>query len=233
MTSPIALGLGIAADVTKGVVGAEAAQVQAAGQQLNIIGEMQKTIATAFGQEVQAQQYDYQSKIMDYQAAVADQNEKIALQNQDYEKNITTDKQWQKGAEWRATRAATVAAQGSSGINVNSTSSVDVRQSMIELGTYDQMQIQSEGMRKAYAFGVEANQAKAQADLYRYSSAMDVVQAANTRTAVGMTMQALPLQQQAYNLAGTAGTLGAMASIAGAAGSVASKWMDATKIGMV
>jgi hypothetical protein len=157
-------------------------------------------------------------------------NKNVALQNANYERDVGEIDATQAGMKSRAELAQAKAGQGASGIDVNSESSTAVRESMIELGNYDQMMIRSNAARKAYGYEVEASEAGAQADLYRYSSAMNLTQKANALTAAGMTEALLPIQQQSMALAGQAGQLSAQGSMISAAGSVASKWIQGVQL---
>src|SRR5215831_487525 len=134
----IGAAIGTAADVTKGLLGAQAAQVQAKGQQLGILGAMYQTIATAFGQEIQAQQYDYQAAVAKYQADVQDINTQVAQKNAAYERDLGEVEASQLGMQTRAQVADMKAKQGASGVSVNEGSTVSVRESMIERGQYEQ-----------------------------------------------------------------------------------------------
>ena len=228
MASPLMALTGIGASIVGGGIQAQAAGVQAQAQQTAIQGQMLSTIAKAFGMEVEASQYEYQSNVAQYRSAVAQTNANIADQNATYERDVGEISAQQSGMKSRAELGAMKAQQGASGIDVNSGSSVDVRESMIELGTYDQAMIRSNAAHKAYAYEVEATQDRAQADLYQYESSMNLAQKQNALTAAGMTMQAIPLQEKSMALAGQAGQLGAEASMVNTIGSVASKWTQAS-----
>jgi len=224
--------VGIGSSILGGITGAMGAKTQAAGQQIGIAGSMLQTIGQAFGFKAQAQQYEYQSNINQYQAAVADMNKKIAEQNADYELDVGEITGEQIGMKYRHDLGTAKAAQGASGIDVNSGSSVEVRESMVEMGQWDQALNKASAARRAYGYTVEAANASAQADVYRYTATMNTAQAANAMTAAGITEKALPLQQQAMSLAGTAGNINAFGSLVNTAGSVASKWTSGNMSGL-
>src|SRR5215467_2711732 len=225
--SLIGLGVSTAATIQGGKLQQEAAGVQAQGAITQIQGQIMQTIAEACGMQVEATQYAYQAQAARYKAAVADVNANIADQNAAYERDVGDIVASQEGMKTRADVGAMKASQGASGIDVNSGSSVHVRESMIELGTYDEMTTRTSAARKAFAYGVEAMQDRSQADLYRYESSMNLAQKQNALTAAGMTMDAIPIQQHAAALAGEAGAIGAQAAMINTVGSVASKWLDA------
>lgn len=231
MASPMGMvGMGMTA--IGGITSAAGKATEAAGAQTSIMGSMLQTVSKAFGLEVEAQQYDYGAMVAKYQANIDQINEATAKQNANYERDTADRKVEQSEMAARYNEGAAKAAQGASGVAINSGSSTDARESMIELGAYDAATIRADGARKAYAFDVEAMQDEAQSQLHTYTAAENETQAANTRTAAGLTMQAIPLQQQAYQLAGTSGTLGVIGSLAGAGASVASKWTTASTWGM-
>jgi hypothetical protein len=103
---------------------------------------------------------------------------------------------------------------------------------MVEVAQYNQQMIRANAAKQAYGYDVEAMQDDAQSKLYTYTADEDRVQAANTMQAAGLAGQAIPLQQQAYQIAGEGGDISAMASLVGGAGSVATKWSSASKLGI-
>jgi hypothetical protein len=231
MADPMSIaGMGMTA--MGGITSAMGKKTEAAGAQTQIAGSMISTIAKAFGMEVEAKQYDYQSMVADYQAKVDQINEATARENANYERDTADRKVEQSEMKARYEEGAAKAAQGASGIDINSGSSTNVRESMIELGAYDAATIRADGARKAYAFDVEAMQDEAQSRLHTFASEMNKTQAADTRTAAGLTRMALPLQQQAMSLAGTSGDIGVMGSLLSAGTSLASKWTTGKGWGM-
>jgi hypothetical protein len=228
MANPLGLvagAVGIGSTIAGGAAQVAGAQANLQAQQLGIQGQMLQTLGTAFGFQTQAQQYEYQSNINKYQAGVAKVNEDIAKSNANYERDMGEVDAQQAGMKSRYELGEMKASQGASGIDVNSGSSTRVRESMIDLGYYNQTLIRSSAAKKAYGYEVEATQDEAQADVYRYTAAMNEDQAKNALTASDMTMKALPLQQQAMGVASQAASAQIAGSIAGTVGSVASKWL--------
>lgn len=231
MASPMGIiGMGLTA--LGGITGAAGKQVEAQAAQTSIMGSMLQTISKAFGLQVEAKQYDYGAMVARYQANIDKINEATAKINANYERDTADRKVEQSEMAARYNEGLAKAAQGASGIDINSGSSTAARESMIELGAYDAATIRADGARKAYAFDVEAMQDEAQSQLHTYTAAMNESQAADTRTAVGLTMQALPLQQTAMGLAAKSGDIGAAGSLLGAGASIASKWAQAGTVNL-
>jgi len=231
MADPISMGvmgaIGIGGTILGGVSKVAGAAITAQGQQLSIQGQMLNTIGKAFQYDVEAQEYRYKSEEEQYLAAVSKMNQQIALQNANYERDKGEVEASAQGMQDRYARGATLASQAASGIDVNSGSSTAVRESMVELSQYNQALIRANAAKVAYGYDVEATQHEAQAAIHTMTAALDTAQAQNATTAAGITRAALPLEQQAYNLAGTAGTINMLGSIASTAGSVATKWSQA------
>jgi hypothetical protein len=193
---------------------------------------MMETIGQAFGFKTQAQQYGFQSNIHKYQAGVAEQNRIIAKANANYARDVGEVEAQQSGMKSRYEVGEMIASQGASGLDVNKGTGTKVRESMIDIGYYNQALIRSNAAKKAYGYEVEATEHEAQADVYRYTAEMNEEQAKNALTAADFTMQALPLQQRAMQLAGTTESLGIAGSLVSTVGSVASKWIQGKNMGM-
>jgi hypothetical protein len=233
MANPAVMGgIGLAATAIGGITSAAGAETAAQGKQLDIQGAILKTMGQAFGLRVQANQYGYQANVEDYQAGVAEVNRQIALQNASYALDVGEVSASQEGLKSRAALSSAKVAQGASGLDINTGSAVNVRESMVELGQYNQAVIRANAAKVAYNYNVEATQDAAQRDLHLYAEGEDKAQAADSLKAAGMTEQAIPLEQQAFALAGKAGDISAFGSIVGAAGSVASKWSSAKTTGL-
>jgi hypothetical protein len=233
MAAPAVMaGIGMGATALGGVLGAKGAQTAAQGQQLGIQGQILNTVGQIFGLETKAQQYGYSANIADYQAGVATVNKQIAEQNASYARDVGEVTAEQFGMKSKADLASMSVHQSASGIDIGSASSRNVRTGMTEMAQYGEDMIRANAAKQAYGFEVEAMQDEAQSKLYTYTADEDRVQAANTMQAAGLAQQAIPLQQQAWGLAGQAGDISSMASLVGAAGSVASKWSSASKLGI-
>ncbi len=223
---------GIGSSIASGAIGAQAAQVKARGEELNIEGQMLANTGRAFAFDVESQEFKEKSEIESYQADISRMNQQIAESNANYERNKGEVEAEHSGMESRYELGVAKAAQGASGIDVNSGSSQRVRESMIEIGQYNEAMIRSNAAKIAYGYEVQATQAHAEAAIHDMTSSLDKAQAANATTAAGITRAALPLEQQAMGLAAETGKLGAEASLISAAGSVASKWMQGSFLGM-
>jgi hypothetical protein len=218
--------------VLGGIFGAQGAETAAKGQQLGIQGQILDTIGRIFGLQTQAQQYGYTANINDYQAGVAKVNKQIADSNASYAIETGNVQAELVGEKGKADEATMEAHQASSGISMASKSSAAVRTSMVEIAQYNQDMTRANAAKTAYGYEVEAVQDKAQSGLFTYTADTNRAMAANTTAAMGLAEQAIPLEQQAYGLAGQAGDISATASLLGAAGTVSSQWMKASSLGM-
>jgi hypothetical protein len=232
MASPMGL-LGVGASVASGLIGAAGAKTGEAAQQLNIRGQLMTALGQAYGMDVAGTQYDYQANINKYQAAVAKMNEDLAHQNAAYSRDVGEDEAQQVAMKHEAERGEMIATQGASGIDVNVGSSIRVRESMIDLGYYDEAITRASAAKKAYGYEVEATMNEAQADIYRYTAKMNEDQAVTSRTAADYTRRtATGFAGAASDIASRAGTIGVVGSLVSATGSVASKWIQGGGVGM-
>jgi hypothetical protein len=117
---------------------------------------------SAYGAEQQGQA---QAKNAMYQAQVARNNAVIAKQNEQWEVASGEVKAGIEGMKTRAVVGGEKAAQGASGIDVNTGSSVKVRAATAELGALDAMTIRSNSARSAYGYEVKAVSDEAEAGL--------------------------------------------------------------------
>jgi len=223
MGAPMAM-VGLGSQVASGIFGMFGAQNKAKGEALNIQGQMLATMGQAYQMDVQAAEYGTKANMSDYQAGVALMNKDIAKQQADYARAVGEIGAEQAGMKQKQEMGMTKAAQAASGVDINTGSAVDVRQSMIQVGAYDQNLIRSQAAKVAYGYEVEAVQDEAQASLYTMTAGLERMQAAAATEGARMTRQGLGIQQQAMDVAKTSGTIGTFASLANAAGSVASKW---------
>jgi hypothetical protein len=185
-----------------------------------------------FGLKTQAEQYEYQANVNTYQAGVAKANQDLALQQAQYEFDKGEFTASTRGMQEHADVSKATAIQAASGLDIKGGSAQNVRSSIVQMGQLDQATIRSNAARVAYNYQIQAYQDKTQADLFTYGAQQNLIQKSNTLQAVGLAEQAIPLEQQAYSLAGQAGDTAALGSLVGAAGSVASKWSEASKLGM-
>lgn len=164
--------------------------------------------STAIGAGVSAVGSSYagqaKSNMYNYQAGVADLNKKIASQNADYSREVGEVKAQDSGLRTEFQVGKMKAAQGGSGLDVNSGSALATRQSQTLIGQHDQGTIRSNAARQAYGFDIEAIKYGAEGDMLRTAG----------KNAI------------------EAGNLGAVSSILGGASSVASKWLQGTSAGV-
>ncbi len=158
-------------------------------------------LLSAFGASQAGQR---QQDMFNYQAQVARINAQIDKQNEEYARNKGEIEATQYGMKARQQMGAIRAAQGASGIDVNSGSSVDVQNSQRKVSQMDITQIRSNAAKVAYDYDVK--------------STMDLNQAT--------------LDVMAGENAKKAGDINAMSSILGTVGSVSSKWLQGNQAGM-
>lgn len=152
-------------------------------------GAITSAIGSKYSGEAKGRMYEYQ-------AGIAKINEQIEKQNADYARKSGEVVASEVGAKAKQTMGLIKAGQGASGIDVNSGSAVQVRDSQQKKNEFDQTIVRSNAARQAYGFETGALTQQANAGL------------------AGMGAEA----------SRTAGDLGATASIIGGVGSVASKW---------
>ena len=231
MGDPISM-VSMGASAAGGIFNAMGAKTKAAGEALNIQGQMLGTMGKAFQFDVESANYKWKSGVEEYQAQVARNNKIIAQQNAMYERDVGEVTAQQLGMKQRWERGQMEAQQGASGISVRGGSAERVRAGMIDVGMHEQAVTRANAAHVAYGYEVQATQFEAEAAIHSTTAEMDRVQADMATTAAGLTRQALPLQQAAMDLSKTAGTIGVLSSLTGAAGSVASKWMKSDFQGM-
>lgn len=152
-------------------------------------GAITSAIGSKYSGEAKARMYEYQ-------AGIAKINESIEKQNADYARKSGEVVASEVGAKAKQTMGLIKAGQGASGIDVNSGSAVQVRESQQNKNEFDQAIVRSNAARTAYGYETAA-----------------ITQQANAGLA-GMGAESSRV----------AGDLGAASSIIGGVGSVASKW---------
>lgn len=156
---------------------------------------------SAFGsmQQGAAQQAMYQ-----YQAGVARVNQQIAAQNAEWELKAGEVEAQQEGLKTRFGIGTAKTEQAASGLDVNSGSALATRQSMQEIGTYNETLARANAAKRAYGFTVQGVQEEAQSNI-------DIMAGQQARTA---------------------GNIGAVTSILGGISNVSSKWMQGRNVGL-
>jgi len=110
-----------------------------------------------------------------YNAQVAANNAKIATTNANYagaqgEENVAAS-----GARTKATVGATLANEGASGVDVNTGSDVNVRESESKLGMLDALNVRSQAAQAAYGYQVGAAADTGQQSLYKSQQESDQI----------------------------------------------------------
>lgn len=108
-----------------------------------------------------------------YNAKVAQQNAEIATKNAQFtgaegEQNVGA-----AGAATKAKIAATLANEAGSGVNINSGSAVDVRESEAKLGMLNALNVRSQAARQAYGYQTQSASDTGQAALLRKQQSAD------------------------------------------------------------
>jgi uncharacterized phage infection (PIP) family protein YhgE len=145
------------------------------------------------------------SAMYKYKAGIAQVNQQIEAQNAAYEETTGGVKAYTQGLKEAARMGGIRAAQGAGNLDVNRGSAVDVRRSQEMIGELDQKTIRENASHLAY--GAEVRGAA-----YGAEAGLDTM-------AAGTSL--------------TAGEITAASSLLSSAGSVSSKWLDATRVGML
>lgn len=147
--------------------------------------------------EAQSQSYKYQS-------GIAKLNQQLAANNAQYAMQVGDQQNQRFGLGAAAQMGQIKAAQGSSGLDLNSGSAAQVRASQTSLNRLDSSVIRQNAARTAYNYEMQGATDQAQ-------SIMDTSAASNSLTA---------------------GYLGAGASVLGSASSVSNIWLRGQMVGM-
>lgn len=181
------------------------------GLGISALGALTGAFGAVTGGEAQGQQFEAQARQATYQRGVALMNQRIAKQNADYSRSVGEVEAQTEGMKTRAVVGATKAHQAASGIDLETGSAADVRESESAIGAENVAVIRSNAARQAYGYEVEASKDVAQAGLFE-AAAEDSTRAAGS--------------------ARTAGTIGAVSSILGGASSVSSRWLQGNQVGL-
>src|SRR5882672_5130647 len=117
MGDPMSM-VSMGASALGGIFGAAGAKTKAAGEQLNIQGQMIGTMGKAFSFDVESANYKWKSGVEEYQAQVARNNKLIAEQNANYERDVGEVTAQQLGMKQQWERGQMMAQQGASGLSV-------------------------------------------------------------------------------------------------------------------
>ena len=156
-------------------------------------------IGKAFGAITEGQDT---KALYDYQAGIANLNAQIANQNAEYSIQVGEHQAMQAGLAGASTLGKIKAAQGASGLDVNSGSALDVQTSQQLINRMDQATIRSNAAKVAYNYRVEG---------------------------VGLNAQA-QLDTLAGKNAATTGYINAASSILGGASSVSQQWLKESQL---
>ena len=108
-----------------------------------------------------------------YNAKIAAQNAQIQTQNAQFAGAQGEQEVAAQEMKNKARMGATLAAQGASGVDVNTGSDVNVRESEAKLGQLDALTIRSNAAKQAYGYQLNAMSATEQSNLYRSQQSAD------------------------------------------------------------
>jgi hypothetical protein len=168
------------------------------------VGIGSSILGSLFGAAGAKQSATAQAGQLTYQAGIANLNAQIAQQNASYAELQGEETAGKYGMAARQTMGHIIANQGASGLDVNSGSAKEVQTAQHTISTIDQNQIRENAAKVAYDYETQAAAAKAQATL-------DTMGAKNVRAA---------------------GDINVASSLVGGAGSVATKWLQASNMGL-
>jgi hypothetical protein len=143
---------------------------------LAIAGLALSAIGTGVGMMGQMQQASAARASADYQAKVAQGNQQIALQNASFEAASGDAQAAIQQQKTRAEVGSELAAQGSSGVDINSPTAQAVIASKGEVGALDAQTIRSNAARQAYGYQTTAAN-------YGNAESADISQGQNAQTA--------------------------------------------------
>lgn len=159
------------ADVLPALVAAGSAGAAGAGGALSTIGSIASIGSGVLGALGSIAGGNANAKAAEYQARVAENNAQIARQNQEWAERSAITNEAAQGIKSRASLGAVKAAQGASGVDVNSGSALDVRSSAAELGQLDAINIRANAARDAYGYATQASGYDASAGMSRAAGA--------------------------------------------------------------
>lgn len=139
-----------------------------------------------------------------YQAAVAQLRKQIADQNAEFSIQTGEQQAVKTGLAQGQRLGQIKVAQAAGGFDVNSGSNKQVRDSQRMLDQMDLNQIRSDAARRAYGYQIEGAMDEAQAGAYKAAASQSI----------------------------TSGIVSGFGSVLGGASSVASQWMQASKVGL-
>lgn len=193
---------------------------------MGAFGEKSKGEAEARALRLQGQakgeQYEAEGKAYAYKAGIAEMNRRLKLQDADYARWAGDYEAETAGMRTGQAVGLAKAKQAGSGLEVDFGSPSTVRDSILEIGQFDQSMIRHNAARRAYGFEIEAANAEAEREINKMSSA-------SSRRAAMFARQGA---SEAAESAEAAGNLGMMKSLIGTAGSVAGKWSQGNTLGM-
>lgn len=161
-------GMAAGAAGTAGTIGSLASIASLVGTGLSVIGSFQQ----AQGQKASAQASANAAR---YNAQVARNNEILAQQNKVLAAREGAQKVYEQQMKTRAELAGMEAAQGASGVRLDSKSFLDVQSSAKELGELSAIDIRAKAARQAYGYDIEAATHRSNAQLNESQAQSDIM----------------------------------------------------------
>ena len=162
----IAMGLGLSGEA----VGA-AATIGAALPSLATVATIGSSAVSALGSIAQSRA---SAASAGYNAKVQEQNAQVERTNAQFAGAEGEQNTAAAGARTRAALAETVANQGASGVDINTGSSVGVRESEAKIGTLNALNVRAEAARRAYGYQTSATSYDAQSRLSKSEQKSDI-----------------------------------------------------------
>lgn len=129
-----------------------------------LISSVAGTVSSAVGA---IQQGQASRRNANYQAQISMMNADISKKNAAFERMLGEEKSERQQMKARQAVGAMIASQGANGLDVNSGSNLDVRESATSAAKLDTETIKNDSARLAWGYESQAGQDVAQANLYR------------------------------------------------------------------
>lgn len=147
-------------------MGFDPASLAVMGLVTGLAGAGTSAVGAITGGNAKAANAAYQSQVAANNAVVAQRDATLEIQSGEVAS-------FNQGLKTRAKIGSEKAAQGASGIDVNSGSAVDVRAGTSELGMLDALTLRSDASKRAYAKEVEGSNDTAQSQLLTSEASQD------------------------------------------------------------
>lgn len=151
----------------------------------SVAGSVISAVGAARAGQARADDAAARTRAALYQQQVALNNQIIANQNATYEENVGISQTEIQQMRTRANLSGLKTKTAASGVDVNTGSAVDVRQSMTELGQTDAANVMNRALKRAYGYHAQATDFGARAGMYGMAAAQGPREAAQAEEAAG------------------------------------------------